>query len=89
MRFWDMTIDEIRCVIYGQHQRMKFQAQLAYMIPQLIGIALSDIPYPQPQEAFPGLLEAPQQKQNWQVMRERVLTHANDYKRNRGDKIDA
>lgn len=80
MRFWDMTIDEILCAVYGHHQRMKWQATLVYTIPTLIGKAFAG-EYPAPDKVFPGLLEAPEQAPNWQVWKERVLAHGGDYKR--------
>lgn len=83
--FWDMTIDEILCTIYGLRQHMKWQAYLVYQLPVLIHGAIGG-KMPAPQEAFPGLLEPPTPpKPAWQIYKERVLAHSQDYLRNRRD----
>ena len=80
--FWDMTPAEIQGVIAGHRKRAQWQALQTYMIVS----CWSKEPL-SPSQLFPGLfddIQAPEQP--WQIMKENLLAHRNDYKRNQGDK---
>jgi hypothetical protein len=100
--FWDMTYAEIVASINGFNNRQKSELQLnalisyrqAGLISALVGIAFgSKQQYPTITDAFPGIFpeleKAPQQQQNWQVMKARVEEYAaakrDEAKRKRGE----
>ena len=88
-QFWNMSAAEIQEAVEGYRKRMQWQAILTYILPGLIGSALSDKHYPSIQKVFPQLfddLPEPVSKPAWQIWKERVLAHREDYKRDRGDK---
>ena len=58
---------------------MRWEAALAYMQ------TLRDDNSPSLAQTFPGLFDDTPQIEDWRIWQARVASHAQDYKRNRGD----
>ncbi len=90
--FWSLTAGEILAIIKGYHERARWQALQTYTTGVLFGKCLSAAfgngSFPSIQKVFPALFDdlPLRQKQPWEIMKEQVLAHNEDYKRNRGDK---
>lgn len=91
IRFWKMTVGEILNAVQGYHERVKWQAVQTYTIGSLvsasIGVAFGGGSFPKIQQVFPGMfddLPQPEQKPRWQIMKEQVLAHSEDYKKRGG-----
>lgn len=88
--FWDMTLGEIGRVIEShnrrEQQRMKERAAWDYRLAELIGSSVSRLfggKYPPIQDAYPGLFEAADRRQDWRVAKERLLAYATQHNKKR------
>ena len=76
-----MTVSEMQDVVEGHRNRARWQAVQTYMI-----VSCWSKDRISPNDLFPGLFDdLPGQKPDWMIFKERLLAHANDYKRIRGD----
>ncbi|SHH55885.1 hypothetical protein [Sporanaerobacter acetigenes] len=93
--YWDMTYGEIIEAIESNQRKtklaMQFQANIAYQLGSLIGIAFNDPKkYPtSAKEVFPSLfeeeIEEEPKQQDWQIMKERIEKYNTYLKQKRGE----
>lgn len=81
--FWDMTLGELTRAMESHNRRerlrAKEQAAWDYRLAELIGASVSRLfggKYPSIQNAYPGLFEAPDRRQDWRVAKERLMEYA-------------
>lgn len=79
--FWEMTVAEITRYVQGAEYRMKLQAQMDYMLGNLIGISVArcvskDATYPPIEKVYPSLFEAPPQEEIERVEEEKLVTNS-------------
>lgn len=94
--FWNMTLTEITDYIGGYKKRIQWQAIQTYLAGRLfgesLGAAFGEGTFPSIQKVFPNLFDdipMPESVPPWQILKERILAHKDDYKRNQGDNHDA
>lgn len=96
MRFWDMTVFEIREHIKAHIKRRKEEMREtaihfynhAYLLVQMIGKMLSgEGEIPSLHEMYPALFDAPlPAQQDWRIMKERIEAYSIEMKmRKRGE----
>lgn len=79
--FWGMSIGEVEQVINArlkrQQEQVKLQATMLWKLGNLIAFAAHDLKhYPPLHEAFPGLFQAPAERQtDWRVMKARMASY--------------
>lgn len=76
-----MTIAEIQRYVEGAEYRMKLQAQMDYMLGNLIGISVArvvskDATYPPIEKVYPTLFEAPSPEEVQREEEEKLVTNS-------------
>jgi hypothetical protein len=79
--FWEMTVAEIERYVKGAEYRMKVQAQMDYMLGNLIGISVArcvskEATYPPIETVYPSLFEAPSQEELEQKEEQQNITNS-------------
>lgn len=92
--FWGMTLGEVTRAMEShsrrEQQRVRERAAWDYRMAELIGTSVSRLfggKYPPIQDAYPGLLEDADRRQDWRIAKERLLAYAAQHnrKRQKGD----
>jgi hypothetical protein len=79
--FWEMTVAEIERFVKGAEYRMRLQAQMDYMLGNLIGISVGrcvskDVTYPPIEKVYPTLFEAPSPEEVQKEEEEKLVTNS-------------
>lgn len=81
--FWNMTLGEVIRAMESHNRRERLRAKERaardYRLAELIGASVSRLfggKYPSIQDAYPGLFEPADRRQDWRVAKERLMDYA-------------